>query len=328
MKTKLLAAVLLLMGVSAGAQEPEPVDLGLSVMWADRNVGAKNPWDEGVPFAWGETEPKKAYSWETYLYYDDAKEMLTKYRGFFSYSDDALEAENGVWTVGHAANLSVLQSSDDAAQCYLPGEFKVPSMEDYWELVEKCTWKKTKEHNREGYRIIGPNGNSIFLPIVHVQSHHKSDRKKKGVFYWLSRLEYDDMACVITPVNEDQHFFPRYVGLPIRPVAITDKDEMVYSTVESMPEFPGGSEELSDYLSKKVIIPTEAQEEKPQRRHSICQFVVREDGSISDVEIVRSAGDASLDAEAVRVISNMPKWIPGLQRGKAVNVKLSMPIHF
>ncbi len=60
----------------------------------------------------------------------------------------------------------------------------------------------------------------------------------------------------------------------------------------------------------------------------VCQFVVNKDGSVCDIEVVRSVGDPSLDKEAVRVIQSMPKWNPGKQRDKAVRVKYTVPITF
>ena len=97
--------------------------------------------------------------------------------------------------------------------------------------------------------------------------------------------------------------------------------------VEKMPEFPGGQAALFKYLSENVKYPVIAQENGIQGR-VICQFVVNTDGSIVNVEVVRSGGDASLDKEAVRVIKSMPKWHPGQQRGKPVRVKYTVPVNF
>lgn len=103
--------------------------------------------------------------------------------------------------------------------------------------------------------------------------------------------------------------------------------EEVFVVVEKMPEFPGGQAALFKYLSENVKYPVIAQENGIQGR-VICQFVVNKDGSIVDVEVVRSGGDASLDKEAIRVIKSMPKWSPGQQRGKAVRVKYTVPVNF
>ena len=106
-----------------------------------------------------------------------------------------------------------------------------------------------------------------------------------------------------------------------------EEDQTVFVIVETMPEFPGGQAELMKYLSNNVKYPVIAQENGIQGR-VVCQFVVERDGSIANVEVVRSSNEASLDREAVRVIKSMPKWKPGKQRGKAVRVKYTVPVNF
>lgn len=107
----------------------------------------------------------------------------------------------------------------------------------------------------------------------------------------------------------------------------TDEEEIVFMVVEVMPEFPGGQNALFKFLSENVKYPVIAQENGIQGR-VIVQFVVDKDGSIVDVEVAKSGGDASLDKEAVRVIKAMPKWKPGKQRGKPVRVKYTVPVNF
>ncbi len=111
------------------------------------------------------------------------------------------------------------------------------------------------------------------------------------------------------------------------PVEEEEEEQTIFVVVETMPEFPGGQQALFKYLSENVKYPVIAQENGIQGR-VICQFVVNKDGSIVDVNVVRSGGDASLDKEAVRVIKSMPKWKPGKQRGKAVRVKYTVPVNF
>ena len=104
-------------------------------------------------------------------------------------------------------------------------------------------------------------------------------------------------------------------------------DETIYVTVENLPEFPGGQQALFSYLKENVKYPTIAKENGIQGR-VVCTFVVEKDGRITNVEVVRSGGDPSLDKEAVRVIKSMPKWKPGMQRGQAVRVKFTIPVKF
>lgn len=105
------------------------------------------------------------------------------------------------------------------------------------------------------------------------------------------------------------------------------EEEMVFLVVDEMPAFPGGQEALFKYLTDNVIYPQIAKENGIEGR-VICTFVIEPDGSISNVEVVRSGGDPSLDKEAVRVIKSMPKWKPGKQRGQAVRVKFTIPVKF
>ena len=95
----------------------------------------------------------------------------------------------------------------------------------------------------------------------------------------------------------------------------------------SMPEFPGGQAALINFLSENVKYPAIALENGIQGR-VLVQFVVDKDGSISNVAVARTGGDPSLDKEAVRVIKMMPRWIPGMQRGKPVRVKYKVPVTF
>jgi protein TonB len=93
-----------------------------------------------------------------------------------------------------------------------------------------------------------------------------------------------------------------------------------------MPEFPGGMDALMAYLSKNIKYPSIAQENNIQGR-VIVEFVVNKDGSIVEPKVMRSV-DQSLDKEAMRVISAMPKWNPGKQRGKPVRVRYTVPVLF
>ena len=105
------------------------------------------------------------------------------------------------------------------------------------------------------------------------------------------------------------------------------EENVVFKVVETMPSFPGGDAALMKFISDNVRYPDIAQENGIQGR-AICQFTVEKDGSITDIQIVRSAGDETLDKEAKRVIKSMPKWSPGKQRGKAVRVSYTIPINF
>lgn len=108
-----------------------------------------------------------------------------------------------------------------------------------------------------------------------------------------------------------------------QPIEETDN---VFDTVDQMPSFPGGQVAMMLYLSKNTKYPALARKNEIQGR-VVCTFVVERDGSISDIQVSRGL-DPSLDKEAVRVLSSMPHWIPGKQKGKVVRVKCSVPVTF
>ena len=105
-----------------------------------------------------------------------------------------------------------------------------------------------------------------------------------------------------------------------------EEESKVFEVVEQMPSFPGGNGALLEYLATHVKYPVVAQENGVQGR-VIVSFVVERDGSITDVRVVRSV-DPSLDREAARVVSSMPRWTPGKQNGSAVRVKYNVPVMF
>ena len=110
------------------------------------------------------------------------------------------------------------------------------------------------------------------------------------------------------------------------PVKPKEEENKVFDVVEQMPSFPGGMAALMAYLQKSIKYPPVAEENGIQGR-VVCTFVVERDGSVTDVRVAKSV-DPSLDKEAVRVVSAMPKWIPGKQNGQSVRVKYPLPVTF
>ena len=135
--------------IISGAQA---VDLGLSVKWATCNVGASNPEEFGDYFAWGEVKPKSVYDWSTYKYCNGSYNTLTKYNSDSRY--------------GRVDNKSTLEAQDDAATVNWGGAWRMPTKAEQDELRTKCKWVWTTLNGVNGYKVIGPNGNSIFLPAA------------------------------------------------------------------------------------------------------------------------------------------------------------------
>ena len=100
----------------------------------------------------------------------------------------------------------------------------------------------------------------------------------------------------------------------------------VFMVVEDQPEFPGGTAALLEYLRKNIKYPAICRENNIQGR-VLVTFIVNKDGAIVEPEVVKSV-NPSLDKEALRVISQMPNWKPGYQRGKPVRVKFTVPVNF
>ena len=107
---------------------------------------------------------------------------------------------------------------------------------------------------------------------------------------------------------------------------ISQNDQKVYDVVEQLPEYPGGMMAMMEYLQTNMTYPKDAEKQKVEGRVLVV-FIVETDGSVSDVKVARNVFP-SLDEEAVRVVKSMPKWTPGMDKGKVVRTKFTLPIMF
>lgn len=149
----------------------EAVDLGLSVKWANMNVGAKKASGFGSYFAWGETKPKDYYSWKTYVWSKGDSQFLTKY----SSTDKRIS----------------LAPTDDAASANLGGKWRMPTAEEFDELInpDNCKWEWTTQDGVNGYKVTGKKtGNSIFLPITGFRYYENTQFRSIMGIYWTSTL--------------------------------------------------------------------------------------------------------------------------------------------
>ena len=111
------------------------------------------------------------------------------------------------------------------------------------------------------------------------------------------------------------------------PVSYSTTDDSVFTLVEQMPEFPGGIQALMQYLGSNINYPEQAKHDTIQGRVFVS-FVIEKDGAVSSVKVLRGIG-GGCDEEAVRVISTMPNWKPGLnENGEAVRVAYNIPIKY
>jgi protein TonB len=110
------------------------------------------------------------------------------------------------------------------------------------------------------------------------------------------------------------------------PQVTSDKDTAVMRTVEQIPEFPGGIVQFMKWLTRNLRYPPQAQQQKIQGK-VVVSFIVNKDGSISAPTIVKSV-DPVLDSEAMRVVRMMPRWKPGMEKGKPCRTMFAIPINF
>lgn len=187
----------------------EYVDLGLpsGLKWAKCNVGATKPEEFGDYFAWGETEPKSYYEWDSYKWCEGPYLWLTKYCGTSEY--------------GIVDNKTVLDLEDDAAHVNWGGSWRMPTTEEQDELRENCSWIWTTHNGVEGYEVIGPNSNSIFLPAANCIYGYELYDPGSG-YYWSSTLganQAGGVYCIsFASFGYGWSDEGRFAGLSVRPV--------------------------------------------------------------------------------------------------------------
>ncbi len=196
------------------------VDLGLSVKWATRNLGAKRIIDSGDYYAWGETTTKEEYTLATYKYCNGTRNSFTKYcdEPSFGYNNEV-------------DNKTTLDSEDDVATLLLGEDWHIPSATDFYELYQNCTSKWISSKGVWGYKMIsnipGYEGMFIFLPAAGTKESYPSTTAYGC--YWSSSLGWDfpndkTMPSTARALDFGEHYTPfvtspeRYNGLPIRPV--------------------------------------------------------------------------------------------------------------
>jgi len=184
---------------SLKVSDPIAVDLGLSVKWAGCNVGASSPEEYGGYYAWGETEEKSDYNWDTYRYYNSST-------GDIDY-------------IG--SNIS--GTSYDVARMKWGGGWRMPTRDEIKELCEKCSWEWTTVNGIRGNKVTGPNGNSIFLPAAGNRSDTEVDYRGSSGLYWSGSL-YEDYSGDAYVLGFDSGYgfwslwYGRYYGHSVRPV--------------------------------------------------------------------------------------------------------------
>lgn len=176
--------------VPAGAQQSnnmenghEYVDLGLNVKWATCNLGADKPEGYGDYYAWGETEPKSEYTWENYRFRISGDDFFKNIK-LSKYNTDII--------TGVVDSLTTLEMIDDAAHVRWGGNWRMPTVDEFRELMDSCTWTWTTINGVNGYKVTsnmhGYTDRSIFLPAVGLGNANFNNRQDDHGLYWSSSL--------------------------------------------------------------------------------------------------------------------------------------------
>lgn len=172
----------------------EWVDLGLSVKWATMNVGAGSPSDYGDYFAWGEVHPKSEYTEEN--------------------------SRTNLKSIGAISG----NSQYDAARYHWGSSWRLPTQSELQELIDKCRWIWIKQDGHKGYKIVGPNGNGIFLPAAGYRDGTSTYNVGTGGYYWSGSPNGSDTQDACHLYNNYighriVHWFDRGYGQSVRPVS-------------------------------------------------------------------------------------------------------------
>ena len=190
----------------------EYVDLALpsGLKWATMNVGATSPEDYGGYYAWGETEEKEYYEWSIYKWHIGSPDTMTKYCTDSYY--------------GTVDNKTVLDPEDDVAHVTWGSSWRMPTKAEQDELRNNCTWTWATQNGVDGYKVTGPNGNSIFLPAAGFRDGTGVCYRGSSGYYWSSSLYSDFSPCAydlyFRSGHDDWYYdYYRYSGRSVRPVS-------------------------------------------------------------------------------------------------------------
>ena len=192
----------------------EAIDLGLpsGILWASYNVGATTPEEYGSYFAWGEIEDKDVYYWTTYSHCD------------------------GVSNSCHDIGADISGTRFDVAHMRWEGEWRMPTAEEFKELVYQCDYQVTTQNGVYGFKFTGPNGNSIFFPAAGYRFNTGINKAGSSGEYWSSTVRENKNYAYDTSMSADYVYWDcyinRFAGLPVRPVKQAEPalEDLVLST--------------------------------------------------------------------------------------------------
>ena len=190
----------------------EWVDLGLpsGTLWATCNVGADSPEGYGDLFAWGETEPKSKYYWDTYKWCNGSDNTQTKY------------CTNP--SAGTVDNKTELDPEDDAAYVNWGPSWRMPTKAQMVELKTNCTWVWLIQNGTYGIQLTGPNGKTLFLPAAGYYNFSHLEKLTQYGYYWSRSLAPDSKSAysyLFYPWGWSDGNNERCYGYSVRPVLVS-----------------------------------------------------------------------------------------------------------
>jgi|GEM_PF-1281567 hypothetical protein len=257
----------------------QALDLGLSVKWANMNVGAESPEDYGNYYVWGETSTKDTYSWDTYFDTNDGGNTFTKYNN-----------EGG---------KTVLEPEDDAAHVNWGGSWRMPTEAEWQELRDNCTWTWTTQNGINGYKVTsnkaGYTDKFIFLPAAGYRGGSGLNRVGSYGYYWSSSLSGgSSYSAWRLGFNSGSHFLSnssRYSGPSVRPVLLPSSISYSSSANDTIRIYSNGCDDYQTFIGSHG-----GQLTMTANSDQWSHFVRWQDGNTDNPRTITTNGNANYTA--------------------------------
>lgn len=250
-------------------------------------------------------------------------------------------ADNRVIQTGHdykTYQYHLLGLAHQKAAATLSNSFNVLPLKNRIKMMNK---KRTKEIGRTKYLLFLPLA-ALLMIISNIEAVARTTQLFAKEMIQTATEQttpnllaeanvIDEATPSMSATDQNKEKAVDKEGKPIKSVAIQASDDddpntVVFEVVDEMPSYPGGMAAMKEYIRKNFKYPAKIHEQEIQGR-VIVQFIVEKDGTLSNMKVLRSL-DPILDTEALRVLSGMPKWNPGKQKGQTVRVKYAVPVPF
>ena len=266
---------------------PDAVDLGLSVKWANMNVGATNPEGYGDYFAWGETATKETYNWSTYFDTNDGGRTFTKYN--------------------NKGGKTILDPEDDAAHVNWGGSWRMPTQAEWQELIDNCTWTRTTQNGIDGYKVTsnkaGYTDKFIFLPGAGYRRDSDLDHVGTGR-YWSSSLYVNSSSWYLGSGSAAHGLYTRNRsnGQSVRPVLQSSSISYSLSANDTIRIYSNGCDDYQTFIGFHGGLLT-----MTANSDQWSHFVQWNDGNTDNPRTITTNGNADYTAEFAKYIFSITK---------------------